>query len=304
MGLVEDWWRLEAAPANLARSTYESYRNTMRHFVAFLGHDDARRVKPEDVIAFKDQRLGAGISPKTIKDSDIAGLKSVFGFAVNNRRLPSNPAAGITLKLGKRVRTRDKGFTPEEARAILSLALHHQCGRERPKTCEAKRWVPWLCAYTGARVGEMCQLRKQDVRREGEHWVITITPEAGTVKTKEMREVPLHPHLIEIGFVSFVEEAADGYLFANVSPGKKASRGGVANRVREFVRAVVPDPKVAPNHAWRHLFMTIGFEVGIQERVLDAICGHAPRYVGGTYGDVTMRAKADAIERLPRFEVE
>ena len=41
MGLVEDWWRLEATPANLARSTYESYRNTMRHFATFLGHDDA-----------------------------------------------------------------------------------------------------------------------------------------------------------------------------------------------------------------------------------------------------------------------
>jgi integrase len=302
-GLVEDWWR-EAQATGLAVSTYESYRNTMRRFVAFLGHDDAARVGTEDVIAFKDNRLAAGISPKTVKDSDIAGLKSIFGFAVSNLHLPSNPAAGVTLKLGKKLRTRDKGFTANEATAILSLALHHQCGRERPKTCAAKRWVPWLCAYTGARVGEICQLRKQDVRSEGEHWIITITPEAGTVKTKEMREVPLHAHLIEIGFASFVEGATDGYLFANVRPGKKALRGGVANRVREFVRAVVADPKVAPNHAWRHLFMTIGFDAGIQERVLDAICGHAPRYVGGTYGDVSMKAKVDAIERLPRFEVE
>ena len=301
-GLLEDWWR-EAKTRNLAVSTYESYRNTVRRFVAFLKHDDAARVRPEDVIAFKNERLAASISPKTVKDSDIAGLKSVFGFAVNERRLPSNPAAGITLKLGKKVRTRPKGFTPDEAKAILSLALHHQCGRERPKTCAAKRWVPWLCAYTGARVGEMCQLRKQDVRREGERWVITITPEAGTVKTKELREVPLHSHLIELGFVSFVDNAAGGYLFANVRPGKKPSRGGIANRVREFVRTAVPDPKVAPNHGWRHLLMTIGFEFGVQERVLDAISGHAPRYVGGTYGDITMKAMADAIERLPRFEV-
>ena len=301
-GLVEDWWRLEATPANLATSTHESYESTMRRFVAFLGHDDATRVGADDVIAFKDERLAAGISPKTVKDSDIAGLKSVFGFALSHRRLPSNPAQGITVKLGKKSRTRDKGFTPEEAKTILSHALHHQCGRERPKTCAAKRWIPWLCAYTGARVGEMAQLRKQDVRREGEHWVITITPEAGIVKTKEMRRVPLHAHLIELGFASFVEGAADGYLFIDVRNGEKPERGGVTNRVREFVREVVPDPNVQPNHAWRHLFKTIGFEVGIQERVLDAICGHAPRHVGGTYGDVTLKTMAAAIAKLPRFE--
>ena len=57
------------------------------------------------------------------------------------------------------------------------------------------RWLPPLrpaalsvvLAFTGARVGEMCQLRKEDVRREGNHWVVTITPEAGTVKGNAQR---------------------------------------------------------------------------------------------------------------------
>jgi len=41
----------------------------------------------------------------------------------------------------------------------------------------ARRWVPWLSAYTGARVGEITQLRKQDViKRDGIH-AIHITPE-------------------------------------------------------------------------------------------------------------------------------
>lgn len=312
MGLVDDWWR-EAEATGITVSTHESYRNTVKRFVAFLRHDDASRVTVEDVLGFKDHRLsevnkrtGKPISAKTIKDSDIAGLKAVFGWAVRNRRMPTNPAQGVTIKLGRKVRTRSKGFTEEEATAILTHATRRERGGEREKTLAAKRWAPWLCAYTGARIGEVVQLRKQDVREQRGRWIMTITPEAGTVKTKEAREVPLHSHLVELGFPAFIQNAPDGYLFLTPSRDGRV-RGpweGVKNRVAEFVREVVTDRRVAPNHAWRHLFKTIGFEAGIQERVLDAICGHAPRTVGATYGEVTLRAKADAIDKFPRFLIE
>ncbi len=55
--------------------------------------------------------------------------------------------------------TRPKGFTDEEAKALLEAADAHRQGNEQPKTSAAKRWVPWLCAYTGARVGEVAQAR-------------------------------------------------------------------------------------------------------------------------------------------------
>jgi len=77
-----------------------------------------------------------------------------------------------------------------------------------PQTAAATRWVPWLCAYTGARVGEIVQLRKQDLRSVGGVWVLRITPGAGTVKNKEAREVVLHPHLVEQGFPEFVSKVA------------------------------------------------------------------------------------------------
>lgn len=98
-------------------STYESYRNTMAGLVAYLGHDDAARLTPENIIGFKDHRLSSinprtkkPISAKTVKDSDLAGLKTVFAWAVSNRRVASNPAAGITIKLGKPTKLRSKGF--------------------------------------------------------------------------------------------------------------------------------------------------------------------------------------------------
>jgi len=76
------------------------------------------------------------------------------------------------------------------------------------------------------------------------------------------------------------------------------------NRLVEFVRTVAKDPNVKPMHGFRHRFKTIGIEAGIPMRVLDAIQGHAPRTVGEAYGEVTVRAMAEAIERLPRVGVD
>jgi hypothetical protein len=44
-------------------------------------------------------------------------------------------------------------------------------------------------------------------------------------------------------------------------------------------------------------------EAGIAPRVLDAIQGQAPRTVGDTYGDVTVKTMAAAMERFPRIDI-
>jgi integrase len=181
-----------------------------------------------------------------------------------------------------------------------------------PETAAAYRWVPWLCAYTGARVGEITQLRKQDLRQvspaEGGGaalWVITITPEAGTVKTNAAREVVLHRHLVEQGFPAFVASAKPGHLFLRPAA-DGSSLGplrGVRNRLREFARAIVTDPNVAPNHGWRHRFKTVGMQADIAPRILDAIQGQAPVSAADHYGDVTLRTMADAIAKFPRIDL-
>ncbi|GJD50486.1 Tyrosine recombinase XerC [Methylobacterium crusticola] len=315
-GLVEAWWQ-EAQKAGRARSTYESYSGTVRALSEFLKHDDATKVTAEDVIAFKDHRLasvkrnGKPISPTTVKNSDLAGLKAVFGWAVANRRLPENPASEVTVQKVARVRTRSPDFTHEEAAKLLRAALNHKRGGERPQTYAAKRWIPWLMAFTGARVGELVQLRKHDVRKakvEGHPdgvWVLRITPEAGTVKTKQAREVPLHPQLVELGFPQFVEGVREERLFlvpdddGNVSGRLQA----VKNRLAEFAREQVDDPNVSPNHAWRHRFRSVATDAGISGNVIDAICGWSPRSVGERYGTVPLKARADAIIQLPRIVV-
>ncbi|WP_158809897.1 DUF6538 domain-containing protein [Beijerinckia sp. L45] len=308
--LLERWWR-EASAAGRKPSTYESYRNTVRMFTLFIGHDDAGSIIAKDVIAFKDHRLqtpspktGRLPSAKTVKDSDLSALKTIFGWAVGNQLIPANPAAGITIKLARSAKVRSKGFSDAEAQALLIAALNYQPQNERPETAAAKRWVPWLCAFTGARVGEVAQLRKQDLTRLGEDWVIRITPEAGTVKNNEAREIVLHPQVVDLGFPAFVDGCVDGHLFLRSSErGVLGPLQGLKNRLAEFARTTVVDPRVAPNHGWRHRFKTVGMEAGIAPRILDAIQGQAARSVADTYGDVTIKTVAAAIHKLPKILV-
>ncbi|MDF1610521.1 tyrosine-type recombinase/integrase, partial [Hoeflea sp. YIM 152468] len=164
----------------------------------------------------------------------------------------------------------------------------------------SRRWVPWICAYTGARVGEIVQLRKRDVFMRDGHLVINITPEAVTVKDGEARMVPLHPHLLEMGIEGFIQGSPDDLLFMWSGKDRKAWRTA-KNRITEFVREHLADPNVQPNHAWRHTFKTRGAEAGIGQRILDAICGHEPGTVGEAYTDITVATMWRAMNEYPPY---
>jgi integrase len=304
-GLVDAWWQ-EAEASGRSQSTYESYKKAVYALAEFLGHDDAARVTPENILEFKDALLGnemggKPLSVKTVKDSYISGLRSIFAWAVANRKVAANPATGIRIVPSRKPKVRDSWFSKQEMAAILSAASNIRKKPKEPLQKHAlKRWVPWLCAYTGARLGEIVQLRKQDIRQLEGHWVVSITPEAGRVKDREHRDVPIHPHLIELGLLEFVRSAQDGHLFMWSGTGRAAWRSS-KNRLTAFIRTVVSDRNIQPNHGWRHTFKTIGSEAGIQDKVLDAICGHAPKTIGQAYGGVTLKTKVEAIRRFPRL---
>ena len=310
--LLDGWWK-EAQLRAATESTREGYERTIRYFIGFLKHDDATKVTPDDVVAFREHRLhtpnprtGKPASPKTVKDSDLAALKSVFGWGKDTRKIPLNPAEGITVKLGRKVALREERcFTEAETTAILGNAKAYQRGpKEGEKVALAKRWVPWLCAYTGARIGEMCQLRKQDIDERHGVPVFVITPEAGTTKNKKLRTVPIHQHLVDQGFLTFVQSRPDGYLFLNADMGGdwRGPWRTTKNKVRDSVREVYHDPHLQPNHGWRHTFKTIAadFAPG-NERTIDAIVGHAPRTEGEEYGEKRVQAMQHVLNLFPRF---
>jgi integrase len=259
-------------------------------------------------VRWRDHRLALKKSIKTINDSDIASFNNVFNWGVERGWLVSNPAERTTIKAKRKAKLREEFFRRDETTKILQHASAIVGSeREHPKTTAAKRWVPWLLAYSGARAAEMIQLRKQDLRKDPNHgWVLRLTPEAGSIKTNVFCDVPIHEHLIATGFVDFVNGAKAGHLFCD--PGKDGTIAGPAegvySRVRELVREVVDDKNVQPNHAWRYTFKTYGLEAGIQEHILDAISNHSPKHQGGKYTKVTLKARAEAMAKFPRYPTD
>ncbi|KAB2942547.1 MAG: tyrosine-type recombinase/integrase [Hyphomicrobium sp.] len=284
-------WKAEAERLDKSKSTIDNFGRVIRQFIAFLGHDDAGRVTREDVVRYKDKRLIEDKrSPKTVRDADLVALKTVFGWGVVNRpnALKSNPAAGVTLKLPKKLKR--VGYSDGAALKILKAALaYKQAAREAPKTAAAKRWCLWLCAFTGARVGEIAQLRRSDVREVDGVWTIRITPEAGRVKDREERDIPLHPQLIELGFIEYVRSIPSGYLF--LSARDKTDCAGrlqsIVNRLGEFARSIVREDRVTALHGWRHRFITLARRHGMDLELRRKITGHAGDGVDEEdYGDV------------------
>ena len=194
-----------------------------------------------DAIRWRDDLLKT-LAPKTVRDSYLATARAAFAWAADNLDLVQNPFAGVKVRLAKRVMNREKGFHAEEALAILKASREYfGSARETETMTAAKRWTPLLAAYTGARIGELTQLRAEDVRRDGSIDYIRITPEAGTVKSGLYRDVPLHPHIVEERFLDFVK--SEGVWSALLSINRSAWSHATSQHCGRTHREVDPIPR-------------------------------------------------------------
>lgn len=280
-----DGWAKENQRAG--RAFYERQKTADR-FVAFIGHADAARVTADDAVRFKEARLAAGVSPKTVAN-DINELQPIFRWAKANRKLffTENPFSGIAPKPPKTAKRPRGPFSADEATRILTAA--------RAET-GFLRWLPFVLCYTGARLGEVCQAVKEDVRRHGAGapWFIHIhgenAGEKASLKTPQSeRMVPLHPALIGEGFLDHVTALSPGSaLFPDIRPDGFGQRKGNATKLHgRWVRetAGVTDRNKDPAHAWRHVFEDRAHQAGLPQHITDALLGHLNKQnEGGSYG--------------------
>lgn len=200
----------------LAAKTLYEYGNYHRIFLEWLQarerreHIPIRTVGRQHIADFIDDLKAENLSDRTIQQKYLAAVGGLFELAQAIGAYPHGelPSKGhkVFTKKDMKSAARSKSwrpFTQEELTTIFQRSS--LLAGERP----ADFWLPLLGLYTGGRISELCQLEISDIKKYGDIWGISIDDEEEKqIKTDASeRLIPLHPQLIELGFLHYLEDA-------------------------------------------------------------------------------------------------
>ncbi|HQT80816.1 MAG: hypothetical protein B7Z60_01880 [Ferrovum sp. 37-45-19] len=165
------------------------------------------------------------VSDRTIKHKYPAALGTLFELAQTYEAYPEGPIPTIGHKIftKKDLATKEatnsyQPFSDEELSRIFNPEKF--LTQERP----ADFWLPLLAIFTGGRIAELCQLAITDITNQNGTWAISINDEDyKRVKSNAARRiVPIHPQLMELGFLDYVDDAQvhGDMLFPYLTPDK------------------------------------------------------------------------------------
>ena len=253
--------------------------------------------------AFPHLQQAPKLSARTINEKYLAFVQVVFSYAVNNGLVEVNPCTGVRAA-SNTTELEDVSvlpFSKEDLSVIFQRSgLYHPHGYGAVGRLYASktklldyRWLVLLALYTGARIEELAQLDRQDVRQEAGVWFIHIRAEMATgrrVKNRaSIRKVPLHSRLLELGFLDFARQGeGTGKLFPLLSD--KQDGGKRSNAFSQWWRRFLASLDLENGdrkhfHSFRHTFKREGRNSGqIAPELLDALQGHAQQGVSANYG--------------------
>lgn len=257
------------------------------------------------------------LSVKTQNDY-IQTLSSVFMWAKQKKFIEENPFDEVEMPAQDiRAKQGDKylPFSITQLQAIFNIPVYRGCknnrsGRLKPGEKifrDAYFWVPLLGLYTGARLNEICQLVLDDICIKEEIHIININDTDGKkVKTiAGIRNVPIHPVLLKLGFLEYVEQQRkDKYnklkrLFPELKLNSRneysAGMSKWFNRTLDKVNETIqnPDDKLQEKHvfhSFRHTFRTELRNHAVPKERVVRLCGwEAKDSLDEHYGTISMK---------------
>lgn len=249
--------------------------------------------------------VDSAVSYKTITavtvNNRLRKLSAFLNWCKSNNYLAENPLMGIKVMVGSAKEAR-MSFDKHDLVALLDQA---SLGKEARKH-SWRYWLPLLGRATGARLEELCQLRIDDfIEQQGIQCIrIDDSREDQKLKnTSSRRILPLHPALIELGLLGYVESTrATGAdrLFHDLvavrgklghAPSKWFGRYkqgmGITNSRKTF-------------HSFRHTLIDDLRDAGVQDSLIKRIVGHEDSAVTfSIYGSRSpLKAMAEAFHHI------
>lgn len=262
--------------------------------------------------AFKTYLLKQKGASKT-KHDRLDAVKTLLNYGRRDLRwIPDNPWEGLDIPY--RTERKRRPWTEPQVKVFFGLPIFTKYDLPKPTFRNggaAAYWIPLLGLYTGARIGELCQLRVSDVFVSEGIPVLSINEEAEGAKVKSeagIREVPIHSELLRLGFLQYVESlrtAGEDRLWPALKFRKGKPGGYFSSWFGETRRALaegVPD-----FHSLRHTVRSkmANAQTPIPVEVQDRITGHEASGSTGVrvYSHLSVASLRDAIEAI-KYELK
>jgi integrase len=272
--------------------------------------------------AAKAAEVGAkGLSATTISKY-VSTISPFFNWCVAEGYTSANPCDGLHYKPEKG-RNRRPPFTDEQLRAILTSPLftgflrdgkEHQPGDRLAS--DWRCWIPLCCMFTGARIGEIAQLRVEDVREEHGVWLLHLRHEptkGQRTKSGKSRAVPIHSQLRGLGFLEFVETqrqraSASGnpQLFPELRPNEREQIGARPSRFwRDYLKrtGIKGGRDGFGAHSFRHTLADKFRAAGYLDNQIGIIFGHDQRSTTAGYGTLPQGTVHMLTEIIESFAI-
>lgn len=248
-----------------------------------------------------------GISPKTARDRFTA-IKSLLVYAFRDLELiPKQPWEGLDIQV-KKTATR-RVWKDEELQTLFSQPLFqtYEIPEGKNAGSDAAYWIPLLGLYTGARIGELAQLRVPDITEEDGIPVLRITDEGEGQRVKtgaSLRTLPIHPELVRLGLLDYAKAIQgtghNGSLWPVLHVNSERPGVTASNWFGKYRKSIGLTEKYPDFHSFRHLVRTRMSKGKIPEKVQDAITGHETQGSTGTkvYQGIDLEDRQEAIKSL------
>ena len=329
--LVETFLKESDGASTWTASTAGQIKSALHTFVEIVGADrsiggvtrdvvhdfrsKAQRLPPRYTLTHKGKSVSevlAATSPDSPKVASttvnqwLSYVSSMFKFAVNRGWIEQNPATGMKLPTRRREKREERVPWTEGDLAAVFNAEYTKATLGQREPAFGKYWVPLLCLHTGARLEEMAQLRVEDVEKVDDVHVVHVREgDDQSVKTiASIRTVPLHPTLLELGFLRHVDamrSAGHDRLFPDLDNTTKNKYG---DRVSKFFgrwkRKHGIDDKKKVLHSFRNTVIDQLKQADVQEFAIAEIVGHEnPSITTGRYGaKLNVGRLAETVQKL------
>lgn len=308
--------RQNDTPANEeTQKRYRQYLDVMREM---MGDKDVTEYTRQDLLDLKNglhnrtanmtknPKVKRTLDKRTVNTNYMGKMCTLFQWLYTNnyvdRDISSKLVKSLTAK-EKRERKR-KAYDHDDLHRIFDLLPFDS---QQPHLA----WVPLIAAYSGARQGEICQLLVSDIKEaHGIHYMhVTEEDDDGNIvkhlkNENSRRLVPLHPVVLEMGFLEFVQKRREQkkvVLFENRTRDRNSLKPLTGQYYSKLFQAfnrqkITKDPKKV-FHSFRHLVHNDLKQAKVPPDIYHSITGHLPQHeMDQTYTeDHILKNKMEAL---------